>query len=656
MMFLFLCFMVGSISGAVSDFKIISPHDKSIKADFLVITQDSFIMPALPLLEHRLTCQREDVQYPKIIAMSTIIDSFTGYQYSYRSIHALMRYAYANWATPPKYLLLLGTAKLRDRREQHGAIVPFFPEPASSIYKNWDSLWTSKVTGSITFNTLDTIIDYVHSPLDYLYAYDTIFPDTLMKRSFSFGIHTPKSYVSRVPAKSIKDVENFVSNTIKWDTSMVSDKSQIHSIYENETSYYRPDDIMYQIIKFGENTKKIINKQMVNRKTFLGHLENGDIDTNYYYPKNILRQIDSILSIPLGISAFVGRGESDAVFTEYIIKYPYDTNRTQSFNHPFVMLGAGVNKFGRSTPGVYGRSQFTVDDVRNTVNAELLLKDGGSSGSIGTYTEVYATEYSQLFPNIYRQLSSSQEKSIAENLYVACKQSGTGMFSNEKYSFQGDPSIRYLSKQGNIDSIIISSKNPFRFTLQTSAITVNSSVAQSVHVKLFVQPDTFTSIDYGEGKEVFKYSSGLVEITSWDSIFANISDACNHTYKINDSIASYANAISVSISSKYGDMLYAFEFDSVKHISNAENTLNNSMDSIMIYPNPFNPSINVTIPALVTLPAKYSLFNIKGELVHTVILSKRTTSLSYSTLPAGCYSATIVSGKKAWVRKIVLIK
>jgi hypothetical protein len=79
------------------------------------------------------------------------------------------------------------------------------------------------------------------------------------------------------------------------------------------------------------------------------------------------------------------------------------------------------------------------------------------------------------------------------------------------------------------------------------------------------------------------------------------------------------------------------------------------------YPNPFNPSTTIKFINNMSGNVKLSVFNVKGELVSTLVneymdASKHTVNFNASNLNSGVYYYTLQTPNKTITKKMILIK
>ncbi|MDD4554870.1 MAG: T9SS type A sorting domain-containing protein, partial [Bacteroidales bacterium] len=76
-------------------------------------------------------------------------------------------------------------------------------------------------------------------------------------------------------------------------------------------------------------------------------------------------------------------------------------------------------------------------------------------------------------------------------------------------------------------------------------------------------------------------------------------------------------------------------------------------EDLLIYPNPTNGLINISLPENMPVPVKATLFNVRGERMEEVTINTGT-SLDLVGKPKGIYMIRLILGKEVVNRRICL--
>lgn len=160
----------GSVTAPVEEEKvntallISNPQEDNSGCDYLIITHEDFINPALKLAEYRRVSELDDVEDPKVITTKMIDSLITDkikLNITAQTIKDFIIKAQTNWNKKPKYTVLFADAQIKPR------LYTGIPNPDSSngsdhYYADLDdSLYYDIILGRVPVSTLEEAEGYV---------------------------------------------------------------------------------------------------------------------------------------------------------------------------------------------------------------------------------------------------------------------------------------------------------------------------------------------------------------------------------------------------------------------------------------------------------------------------------------------------------------
>ena len=152
-------------------------HDLSLAADYIVIAYDSLAESnALQSLVQHRESQGHRVL---VVPSSEVFNQFSYGLFSPYGIRDFLRYAYFNWSTPPKYVLLVGDGSYdnRDLVKLGTNLIPVFARPmleyGAAVSDHWYSLMNPEdelpdlFLGRLPVNTEDELAAVVAKIIEY---------------------------------------------------------------------------------------------------------------------------------------------------------------------------------------------------------------------------------------------------------------------------------------------------------------------------------------------------------------------------------------------------------------------------------------------------------------------------------------------------------
>lgn len=184
----------------VRDDDYVNLHDPSLNASYVLITSRDHLdkyheRSGEPAMKQLAEDRDKKGLKSILIDVANVFDDFSNGAKSPEAVKAFLRYAYFNWANPPKYVFLAGSARNLAEKEQSSSNNDQIPAPYIQAYLDgmsasdtWyslldgDDLLPDIVLGRLPSKTLDEDANYVEKEL----VYEVPLADTRWRNSSFF--------------------------------------------------------------------------------------------------------------------------------------------------------------------------------------------------------------------------------------------------------------------------------------------------------------------------------------------------------------------------------------------------------------------------------------------------------------------------------------
>ncbi len=160
---------------------------------------------------------------------------------------------------------------------------------------------------------------------------------------------------------------------------------------------------------------------------------------------------------------------------------------------------------------------------------------------------------------------------------------------------------------------------------------------------LIPDASVYVDPDYYNGR-IINQTYSLVTWDDWgyEEIIDRYVVGCGHAYnwyEFSDSEEGYAHAVEQILYYKKGNEEWG-----IPHVVSTPESLNIE-NNILVFPNPSDGQINISLGKKIEDPYQFSLYGITGVLIKTYLLYQESTSLYFNDLESGCYFYTIQEEK-----------
>jgi len=384
-------------------------------ADFIVVTASQYRSGANRLASYRADPLHGGMKV-YVADVGQIYNEFGGGVTDVTAIRDFLKFAYDNWTPAPQFVLMLGQASF----DYKGILgVP------SSFVPTWETL----------------------ESLDDLGSYGT--DDFFAK----FGDNdVPSLVVGRVSARTDAESDGFVDKLIRYENSSVADGWKMRMLFVGDDSW-TPED--------GESGNGTIHSDAVEalatqytpnefeeKKVYLAEYPTVFTAAGRRKPGAYQAIVDQINKGVL-VFNFAGHGNPVQLSNNDVFDVPTSIPQLKNADRFPVFFLATCNF-----------SEF--DDPLNRTGSEILINkpDGGAIGVVSANRKVYAGENAALNQGTYLAMFSRDAfgRLVVErpaSALFSYKASGGNSDNDQKYSFMGDPTMRFQFPHGyaSFDSI-----------------------------------------------------------------------------------------------------------------------------------------------------------------------------------------------------------
>lgn len=178
----------------------LTPNLRTVAGDYIVIGPPDLLASIQPLLDYRAT----EGLTPVTIPLYAIYDQFGGGVAHPEAIRSFLQYAYANWKTPPKYVLLVGDSTYDPLGYQSSPEINRVP----SFFR-------------FTYYGGETVSDVPFTQMD-----DDSLPDLI---------------VGRIPARTPAQVTTLVEKTLAYELNPPATQNRILAIADGQEASFATD-------------------------------------------------------------------------------------------------------------------------------------------------------------------------------------------------------------------------------------------------------------------------------------------------------------------------------------------------------------------------------------------------------------------------------
>lgn len=288
---------------------LVNPQENNSGCDYLIITHEDFINPALKLAEYRRISELDDVSDPKVITTKTIdslINNKVNINITKETIKEFIVKTQKEWVKKPKYTVLFSDAQIKPR------LYTGIPDPNSEFSSDHyyadldDSLYYDIILGRIPVSTIDEAEGY----LKKLKKFESNLPKALLTVTDDIWNGDYKDPISFATCTNdlIEHLDNLPQYTLN------TNKFEFSSFGDSDTSKLTLEQrelAAEQFIKTLNNENQIIN--------YYGHASPEMIAGNIfsYYDIPQIKTID----IWVSLGCYTNYYNAENSFAKNLIQY-----------------------------------------------------------------------------------------------------------------------------------------------------------------------------------------------------------------------------------------------------------------------------------------------------------------------------------------------
>ncbi len=372
-------------------------------ADFIIVTASQYRSGADRLASYRADPLHGGMKV-YVADVGQIYNEFGGGVTDVTAIRDFLKFAYDNWTPAPQFVLMLGQASF-DYKGILGVTSSFVP----------------------TWETLESLYDLGSYGTDDFFA------------KFG-GTDVPSLVVGRVSARTEAESDAFVDKLIRYENSSAADGWKMRMLFVGDDSW-TPED--------GESGNGTIHSDAVEalatqftpnefeeKKVYLAEYPTVFTAAGRRKPGAYQAIIDQINNGVL-VFNFAGHGNPVQLSNNDVFDVPTSIPQLKNADRFPVFFLATCNF-----------SEF--DDPLNRTGSEILINkpDGGAIGVVSADRKVYAGENAALNQGTYQAMFTRDAfgRLVVDrpaSALFSYKASGGNGDNDQKYSFLGDPTMRF---------------------------------------------------------------------------------------------------------------------------------------------------------------------------------------------------------------------
>jgi len=385
-------------------------------ADFIIVTASQYRSGA-----DRLAAYRSDPAHGGlkvyVADVGQIYDEFGGGVTDVTAIRDFLYFAYQNWTPAPQFVLMLGQASF-DYKGILGTQTSFVP----------------------TWETPESLDDLASYGTDDFYG------------KFG-GTDAPSLVIGRISARTAAESDGFVDKLIHYENNSAPDSWKMRMLFIGDDSW-TPEDgeagngtihsDAAELLSSGQFTPSEFEEE----KVYLAEYPTVYTAAGRRKP-GAYQAIVSDINQGVLVVNFAGHGNPVQLSNNDIFDIPTSVPQLLNLDRLSVFFLATCNF-----------SEF--DDPLSRTGSEVLLNkpDGGAIGVVSADRKVYAGENAALNQGTYQAMFSRDSfgRLVVERpatALFAYKASGGNSDNDQKYSYMGDPTMRFQFPRGyaSFDSI-----------------------------------------------------------------------------------------------------------------------------------------------------------------------------------------------------------
>ncbi len=441
------------------------------KADYMIITADTFISEAIRLANHRKSISFDSVNNPVVVLLSDVYDEFSGGLKDPVAIRNFLYFAYHNWSLFPKYVVFFGDGMYD--------------------YKNY------------TYHTPNPFPPYMkHGGT----STDDFFTYLDPKETSSYNNRKPDVITGRLPVQNIEEAITVVDKIIETEDPNKRDmgawrQNILLTADDDIIDGTKNDPLNHTPESEGvANTIKNSNGAIDIKKVYLFDYKTG---TDNKVPEATNDMINIINEGCFAVN-YVGHGACYGWAHEELF-YNVDVDKLKNKGKYPLLFSASCSV-----------GEFDNPEERTLNETMLIAKDKGAIIGIGATRPSSSYNNNILNKAFYKNILSTYPKIRApgEAFYLA-KIFCDNITNNEMYVFFGDPAMNYLWEVNEIKftSKIDSVKAKEVVSLDGEILKngkINSSFNGDILFKVFkgYKSKTHTSV----------LSNRVVNYNTWDDL------------------------------------------------------------------------------------------------------------------------------------------
>jgi hypothetical protein len=422
--------------GVLSSVRNQNIHGNTNEAEFVIVTHKDFWSAAEKLKQHREGKSKRPIT-TQVFDIEEIYNEFGGGSSSPVAIRNFLKYAYLNWQTPPKYLLLFGDGDY-DYKRITGTVEP-----------NWVPPWESQ-------ESFYQLSSYASDDL-----YGTFFPGERV----NIGI-------GRLPVTNSTEANDVVNKIISYETESSADLWRLRFTFVADDGPAAP----------GRNDRSIHMAHADGIAAMVPPLFERRKIYSYEYPTNYTpagrrkpsanEAIRNAINQGSLILNFAGHGNPRLWTHEAIFVKETDFPFLKNKGKYFFLVAATCN---------YAVFDLLTD--RSSGEILMLMKDAGAIGIFSALRAVYADDNYSLNVNLYRALVDTTSYGTVKtqrlgDIVYRTKQHINDLVNDRKYFLIGDPTVelQFPKLIASIDSINNSVNNQIIQLRALSRTSISGSV------------------------------------------------------------------------------------------------------------------------------------------------------------------------------------
>ena len=384
-------------------------------AKFIIITHKNFKEAAQRLKSFRMNEAKVPIS-TKVIQVDEIYNEFSCGVQDVSAIRDFLRYAYDNWQIKPEYVMLLGKGTY-DYKNISGFNDNFIPA--------WET----------------------QESLRLIYSYDSFASDDFFMRILG-NDSTPDLMVSRVPAKSLEQANNYISKVIRYENSqdktswrnlitLIADDDKTSTGSDGRAEHTRPSENLANIY---------IPKSFDLKKIYLADYPAVITGNGRRKPSVNIDIIKAINDGTLLIN-YIGHGNPELWAHEVVF------DRTSSFPQ------LDNDRYFFLVPATCDYGYYDIPNFQSGAEDLLFFPDKGAIADFVSARLVFSNQNHAINYRLISNLFTSPRDTLnlpkPVGFAIFKTKQDYNSVNDQKYHLFGDPTLRLLIPEynGSVDSV-----------------------------------------------------------------------------------------------------------------------------------------------------------------------------------------------------------